>query len=405
MNDRWLLIRLTLTLVIIIPMLTACTPTPTVCAEGETLRRGGCDQFKRWNAKVYKNNAEHTAAGWYGLDDGDTLTTNVGGKAELNLSDCYPGAIYIFKDSGFNFQVEKCPSGGSGYCIPFGQLYVGGCSDEIEVIWSGSAKIIKTGTTFAVTYLPDNLAVTLVVVLDGAVEVQPIKERDEPQLGKPIPVREGQFVFTMPDVYLTGIDDLPPRDTHSVTELARVAFALGIEDWLRAVGAQAEEDGVRPETWPEALGGTYIGEERPPDEGPANGRVLMGGGSLDEPLVQEGMLRMVEWRETWLGAGLEVGTVTGFVAEEPVDLLRDIPYDPDEGWGYLNEAGYDPGEPVMILYPAEDDQLNAVAKLTATYLTEANVEAELSAVSGVDLFMQFATMREAGLPVMALSLE
>jgi hypothetical protein len=131
----------------------------------------------------------------------------------------------------------------------------------------------------------------------------------------------------------------------------------------------------------------------------------MGGGPLDEPLVQEGMLRMVEWRETWLGAGLEVGSVTGFVAEEPVDLLRDIPYDPDEGWGYLNEAGYDPGEPVMILYPAEDDQLNAVAKLTATYLTEANVEAELSAVSGVDLFMQFATMREAGLPVMALSLE
>ena len=408
MKPKWLLTGLVLVLIALILTVITCTPTAEVCPEGETLRRKGCDQFKKWDPRVYKNGLEHTASDWYSLDDGDTLTTNRNGRAELNLSDCYPGAIFIFKDSGFNFHVEKCPQGGSGYCIPFGQLYVGACADEIDVVWTGSARIIKTSTTYAVTYLPDYLHVTLVVVLNGQVEVQPMREREGLVLGDPIVVSEADFVFTMPDDTLTDIGGFMPRESYDLTELPRVVYALGIEDWMWAVGDQAEQDDVQPEIWPEEFGGPPSqkpDETPPPDEGPVNGVVIMGGGPLEFPFAQEGMLRMVGWREVWLSGDWNLESAVGFIAEEPVDLLNDVPYDPQEGWSYLEEMGYEADQELTILYPAEDDRLDQVAELIAMYLNDADIKAELGAVPGSDLLMQYATMREAGIPVIAVYVE
>ena len=79
-----------------------------VCPTGSSLRTSGCDEFAALHAEVLSNGLPHEAEGWHPLAQRDTLTTDAEGEAELNLSDCYPGHIYLFRDSGFAFRVTNC---------------------------------------------------------------------------------------------------------------------------------------------------------------------------------------------------------------------------------------------------------------------------------------------------------
>jgi hypothetical protein len=361
-----------------------------------------CDEFKRLNAKVLYNSVEHTASGWHLFNDGDTLSTDETGQAQVNVSDCWPGEIYIFKKSGYGFRVEDCvralfPS--STHCTPFGTWYVGDCADEFDVIWTGSARITKTGSTFSVTYLPEDRLTTLVVVLDGTVRVEPITSFELEQPGPPTPVEAGWFYFTMPDDALSAVGDLEPRAQHRVSSLAPVAAELGIEDWMNDVREKAEEDGVLPDSWPQELGGLGI-------IGPAPGEafvVTMGGGALSEPSVQEGVLWTVDWSTVQQVTMPEGGEVWAYLGEALVDAIQDRPLDPSAAYAKLQAARDELGfGGLVILYPAEDETLGVAAELAMEYLGQEALEILLEPVPEEELESKTATMIEQGQEVMVL---
>jgi hypothetical protein len=372
----------------------ACTCNgngPVTCPSGSGTRTSGNDEFKRWHTKVFKGPStssslpEFKCTGWHPLADRDALSTDNSGEAELNLSACWPGRIYVFKDSGANFQVETCTKSDfptSGTCVPFGTWYVGGCAGEFD-IFSGSAKIVKRGTSFSVTYLPDNRETTLVVVLEGQVDVAPVLSVDPTRLDVGASVAPGSFYFTMPNANLDDVANLPPRQLHPVEALPAVADELRIRDWMVGVAQKADEDGVLPPNWPRELGGQGQPVERP--TGGERIFVAGGGGPLEDKRVWEGALMAVDW-----GAlGFEVG--------------MDLAYDPDKSRALLEEAGYPRGFGMALLFPAEDDRLDEAVGIVAQQLGEIGIDSAIEAVPGNEMEILLATRAEAGEAAMGLS--
>lgn len=215
-------------------------------------RQKGCDEFTVRSKVVRKNGNVQPATGWYPLEDGDELTTDSKGEAQLNLSACWPGQLFIFHDSQGAFKVSSCGKAdfeGANSCILAGTYYVNNCASE-DVIWSGSARIEKRGTIFAITYLPER-ELTLVIVLDGEVAVQPVDSYDPTTLGESRTLSAEEFYFTMPRAEYTTIAELEPRQVYPVSELEGLAFELGIDSWMRDIRDQADRDGVRPADFPE----------------------------------------------------------------------------------------------------------------------------------------------------------
>jgi hypothetical protein len=390
--------------------LTCGTPTTSACTAGKATRTGGCDEFTRMDARVYKNSVEHTASGWYPLVKGDELSTDTAGQAEVNLSDCYNGHIFIFRASGGAFHVENCtktqyPS--SGYCDAFGTWYVGACANEFNPVYTGSGKIVKTGTTFSVTYLPENREITLVVALDGRLTVEPVQSVDPTELAPADPVAADSFYFTMPDDRLDRVAGLEPRQEHPITELAPVAFELGIQEWMIDISNQARRDGVLPPDWPADLGGAGEGAAQPPSEPPSEPGgggivVTLGGGPLADSRVAEGMLHAVDWTAARDAAAPDGGPVQANLPNGSIDLLAQMPFDPEAAQALFDEAGYERDQPVTILFPEEDEQLGRMAELVAKYLGGVNVGAEIQPVPAAEIVALTKMRMQAGEPVLAL---
>jgi hypothetical protein len=380
----------------------------TTCPAGNSTRTQGNDEFKRWQTRVYKGPfsvsplPEFTCTGWHPLSAGDAISTDNNGEVELNLSDCWDGRIYVFKDSGANFQVEVCRKAdypASDTCIPFGDWYVGKCAGEF-VVYTGSAKLKKVGTSFSVTFLPEDREITLVVVLEGRVSVEPVESFDPTVLGPATLVSEGGFYFTMPDAVLSGVAGLNPRMAYPLDDLPAVVEELGVGDWMFAVRDKAEEDGVLPGNWPSQLGGSGVVRE-PGGEGFV---VASGGGALADPLVQEAVLVAVDWFAMYEGAGDAVTgqQVTAYIADEPVNPMDDLSYDPERSRALLEEMGYPDGLPVTLLHPAEDAQLAKAAQLIAEDLRGVGIDVVVEAVPGGELDTQIAVRMAAGEETVAL---
>jgi hypothetical protein len=380
-----------------------CGSTPPACTAGNSSRTKGCDEFTRKDAQVYKNAALHTASGWHPLNKGDTLSTSASGQAQVNLSDCWPGEIYIFRNSSGQFKVEECEKSlmaTSGYCDAFGTWYVGDCADEFDVVWTGSAKITKTGTTFSVTYLPEERGTTLVTVLRGSASVEPVRSAGTDELGPSTFVEEGRFYFTMPDAAYSDVAGLEPRQVYPLEELAPVAFELGIQDWMIDVSEKAREDGVLPENWPPDLGGQGEPPPPPPQEGIV---VSMVGGALNEAFAQEAIVRAVFWTQVLEVVLPDGGTVTAFIGDEPVNVLEQQPYDPDLANEMLSAARDELGlTGVVIVFPGEDELLQEAASMVMEYLTAMELEVVVKGAPGAELAEYVATLAEAGEAVMIL---
>ena len=381
----------------------SCGTTPPACKVGSSSPTKGCDEFTRKDAQVYKNAALHTASGWHPLNKGDTLSTSASGQAQVNLSDCWPGEIYIFRNSSGQFKVEECEKslmGTSGYCDAFGTWYVGDCADEFDVVWTGSAKITKTGTTFSVTYLPEERGTTLVTVLRGSASVEPVLSAGADELGPSALVKDGLFYFTMPDAAYSDVAGLEPRQVYPLEELAPVAAELGIQDWMIDVSEKAREDGVLPENWPPDLGGQGEPPPPPPQEGIV---VRMVGGALNETVAQEGILRAVFWTQVLEVALPDGGTVTAFIGDEPVNVLEDLDYNPEQANEMLSAVRDEFGlSRVMILFPGEDELLEQAAWTVAEYLGPMELEGVVKGAPGAELAEYVAALTEAGEAVMIL---
>jgi hypothetical protein len=389
----------------------ACTPTPPTdaCVAGASTRTQGCDEFKRLIAKVFKNEVEHTAGGWHPLDTGDTLHTDENGEAELNFSDCWDGRLYLFENSVGNIRVRDCRKAvyysTSNLCIPNGTWYSGKCRGEFSAT-TGSVRLTKLGTSFSITALPENREISLVVVLEGRVDVEPVLSYDPTELGEPSEVDGGHFYFTMPDALLSDVAGLEPRVQHPVEELGPVARELGIVDWMFKVRDRAGEEDVLPPNWPPELGGEARPPTEPPTEPPPAGNgfvVTSGGGALNDPRVQEAMLRAVDWQTAGPAGTPDGGKVVAFVGDDPVDPVSDLAYDPEKSKALLEEAGYKPDQPLVVLHPAGDQPLEKVAYLVARDLGMLGIEAVVQAAAAAELEKQASARMQAGEPVIAVS--
>jgi hypothetical protein len=374
-------------------------PEEVSCPEGESARTEGCDQLKRRLSKVYKGPSnvanlatatyEFTLSGWRSVNTGDAVTTNASGEAELNFSDCYPGHIYCFKDSGLVFRAETCrktqyPSHST--CADKGTLFVGDCAAEFTVD-TANARLTVQGTSFAVTYVPGGGGVTLVVGLEGSVNMLPVDSVEPIRFGESIDVPGGQFLFTMLETELVDIAGFAPRQRHGLEDLPIVADELGIQDWMLDVRVKAEEIGVLPDNWPPRLGG---------EGGEGEGiRVTSGGAFLDDPLAQEAVATAVDWFAVQNVVAPGGGQVLVNIGDDYVDALS-LEYDPERAVALLEEGGYPLDLPIMILFPAEDERLGEAAGVIAEYLSGLGMEIGIEPVPASELDAVTSTLAAAG---------
>jgi hypothetical protein len=376
----------------------ACGVAPGQCANTRTQ---GNDEFRRWAATVSKNGAAVADDCWNPLVDNDSLSVDNTGEAELNFSACWNGRIFIFTDSGGTFRTEKCRKAdypGSATCVAFGTWYAGLCAGEF-LVHSGSASIEKTGTSLSITYLPDKLDLTLVVVLEGSVQVTPVDSFEPTVMGPPQFVAasptEGWFYFTMPLDQLSTVGGLQPRGVYPVDMLPAVVNELGIGDWMLKVSEKATQEGVLPPNWPKELGGTG---QVPPGDGFI---VTGGGGALGDPLVGEAIASAVEW-PTVLKVGAPAGgTITVAIGGMKADA-RELTYDPNRSKELLAKAGYPQGFPVTLVFPEEDGRLVEAAKVLARYLQALGLKVQEEAVPGRDLSAVVSRREQSGSETLAV---
>ncbi|MCL7453425.1 MAG: hypothetical protein M8467_10310 [Anaerolineae bacterium] len=371
------------TVCIVAALAFACgAPVAPQCADTRTQ---GNDEFRRWASAVSKNGAAVADDCWHPLVDDDSLSADASGEAELNFSDCWSGRIFVFQDAGGTFRTEKCRKAdypGSATCVAFGSWYAGLCAGEF-VVHTGSASIEKTGTSVSITYLPERLDVTLVVVLEGSVWVTPVDSFNPTESGPGQIVSatdvDGAFYFTMPLETLAPVGGLEPRRVYGLAELGSVAGELGIGDWMLKVAEKAREDGVLPATWPRELGGSGEPATEPPP-GAGGFVVIMGGGALEDPRVVEGFVLAVDWRSAQGVGAPGGGVVSALTPDGPIGDLSQQALDPKQALALFDKAGYKREQPVTILYPEEDELLGRTAELVGKYLARVKVETALQPV-------------------------
>lgn len=164
--------------------------------------------------------------------EGYLLTTDENGEAlllgRLDAASC---RIYVFQDT--ELQKRPCPestySGGNASCVEGGSAVYQDCSNHLAMTPSGEVEF--QGTWVQVIYLPDK-QVSIFVAAQGNAQVSPVRGTGSSRLSRPIPLAEGQFLYTAPDAVMSAIPGLPPRQALSVDRLPALLPEYNILPWL-----------------------------------------------------------------------------------------------------------------------------------------------------------------------------
>ena len=267
----------------------------------------------------------------------------------------------------------------TGFC------HRGDCTARFIVVDTPTAQVIIQGTAFTVSYVPES-RVTLVAVFRGVVDVAPVLDMGTMELGEPVPVKQGYFLYTMPGEAPPDVGGVPARQPRPLSELPRIVYELGIRDWMDDITRWGDGQNVLPPDWP------FYGEQV---------TMAFDGGQLTDPRVQEAFVAAIDKdRVLELAFPNEDVQLMARIDGDLVDA-QTIPYDPDKALALLEEAGYDP-QTVIVLFPEEDDQVGAAAKRIAGDLSLIDIPIELSPVPGPDLKAVMVSLASAGEPVVAV---
>lgn len=323
---------------------------------------------------------------WKDLSAGDSIRTDKAGEAELRLVGC-DGSVWVFDNSTLSVWTctKKAETEKESFCDEEGSAgFNVSCSARFDIVDTPSAQVKIKATAFTVSFLPDS-QLTLVTVLRGVVDVTPVKDLDSLDFDKPVAVGQGNFLYTMPGEESPEIAGVAPRTAEPLYKLPILVYELGIRDWMDDITRWGEIEQLLDPTWP------FLGVT-----------IDFDGGQLADPRVQEAFVAAIN-QDVVLGEAFpdqEVG-LTAMVGGEPRDAST-IPHDPERALALLEEAGYEHGQVVMIIFPGENSQRATVAKQIAGGLSRIGIEIELNPFPAADLPAVMEEFAAGGVPVLAV---
>jgi hypothetical protein len=324
---------------------------------------------------------------WKNLNTNDSVRTDQFGEAELELDGCN-GSVWVFDNSTLSVWTctKQAESDNEFWCTEEGTAGFNIDCAARFVVDTPSALVTIQGTAFTVTYLPEN-RLTLVTVFRGVVEVAPVLDMGTMELGPPVPVEEGFFLYTMPGGLSPEIGGVPPREARPLDELPIIVYELDIRGRMDGITRWGDGQQLLPPDWP---------------FWPDQVTVAFDGGQLTDTRVQEAFVAAID-KEQVMGQAFPDQDIqfTTRIGDELLDAYT-IPYDPDMAQALLEEAGYDAGQPVTILFPEEDDQVTTAAKWIAGNLSLIGIPVELTPVPAVDLSAVMTKLASAGEPVIGV---
>ena len=361
---------------------TGCDGTSTPPDQDEVRRRA--DVAKAGSPA--SNPPTLTNDNWKDLSAGDAVWTDTNGEAELRLVGC-DGSVWVFDNSVLSVWTctKKAETDKESWCIEEGSAGFNiSCAGRFDVVDTPSARVNIKATAFSVSFLPDR-QLTLVTVLRGVVDVTPVKNLDALDFDEPVSVKQGYFLYTMPGEESPEIARVEARMAQPLYKLPLLVYELGIRDWFDDITRWGDMEQLLDPTWP------FLGVT-----------LNFDGGQLADPRVQEAFVAAINQDAVMSQAfpDQEVG-LTAMSGNAPRDAFT-IPYDPAKALALLDEAGYDRGQLVIIVFPEEDDQRATAAKLIAGDLSRIGIEIELSPFPAAALPAVMEEFAAGGVPVLAV---
>lgn len=382
----------------------SCNPNGgnPLCIDGAATHTTGCDEFTRISDTVtqFRGGGEHACAGPFcQLQNNDELAVNNTGQAELHLTDCGDGRLFLFQDSSAAIQVSSCTRADFAdpvvACVQNGALFVDQCAREFNPV-AGSARIIKTSSSYLLTYQPEMGFVTVVVVAEGAVQVEPIVAYNPTKMGEPMTVNGGEFYFTMPDDSLRDLGGMQPRTKYPLENLLPLVRELDIQGWVVQSAQISREKQDLPPNWLRDLGGDFVPPNREVQPG-AGLVVTANGGALADTNMQLAIYQAIDWNSLPVsGQPLQV-----VLDGEPVNPLERANFAPEKSAETI-KSRFPYGLAVTLLFPAEDAEMEKTAAIIADGLAKVGVKVEVSPTPASELMPRAQTMLRAGDPIIYL---
>jgi len=361
---------------------TGCDGTSTPPDKDEVRRRSAVAKA----GSPANNPPTLTDTAWKDLNAGDAVWTDSNGEAELRLVGC-DGSVWVFDNSTLSVWPcnKQAEADNESWCNEEGTAAFNiKCTARFEVIGTPSAQVKIKATAFSVTFLPDS-QLTLITALRGVVEVTPVIDLDAQEFAEPVSLEAGYFLYTMPGERSPEIARIEARTAQPLYKLPVLVYELGIRDWFDDITRWGDVEQLLDPTWP-FLGVTLD----------------FGGGQLDDPRVQEAFVTAIN-QDAVLGEAFpdqETG-LTAVIGGEPRDAFT-IPYDPEKALALLEEAGYEYGQLVTIIFPGEDDQRATAAKLIAGELSRIDIDVQLNPFPAAELPTVMEEFARGGVPVLAV---
>jgi len=183
---------------------------------------------------------------WYKLRNRDLVATDPQGEALIDIAKCTK--VYVFQESG----VKAAPCTKRNWASRNETCFVDGfnvlnheCQSKGIITQTGSAQIKLNGTWVAVAYVSERRE-SLIMVLEGEVEVRPVKDFNKRTLGPPVTLKAGEYLLTKPGETAGVTAGVPERVPQPFVTLPPVIVDLDLERWLPRLIEHARKDLTDP---------------------------------------------------------------------------------------------------------------------------------------------------------------
>lgn len=163
---------------------------------------------------------------------GTIIGADANGEAVLEgIGDENACRIYIYRDTQLSKRAcSRASYEGSNYvCVEEGSASFQNCSNYLVMTPTGEAQM--RGTWLLVTYLRDE-RVSVFTITEGQARVFPVVDGSSGDLGEPILIQAGQFLYTAPDQVLKQIEGLPARTALPQEQLPSLLQYYDLGRWL-----------------------------------------------------------------------------------------------------------------------------------------------------------------------------